>query len=85
MNSNEVKLVQLTPIELENLILDSLKKYDRIKLVKEEDTILLSKKEVMERLSISFNTLQRKINSGILKIRPDGKITEKALNDFLNM
>jgi len=85
MNDKEFKLIQVTPIELENLILNSLEKHERIKLVKEKNITGLTKKEVQRRLEISYNTLQRLINKGLIKVRPDGKITEKALNDYLNL
>ncbi|WP_421920429.1 hypothetical protein [Marinifilum sp.] len=85
MDLKEVKLVQLTPIELENLILDSLEKYDRIKLVKEKEILFFTKKEAAKRLEISYNTLQKLIYKGLIKLRPDGKISEKALSDYLNL
>ena len=82
---NEVKIVQLTPFEFEKLFFSLMEKYDRIKELNQQDNILHTKRAAASRLGVSYNTLQRKINSGLIKERPDGKITEKALNDYLNM
>jgi len=85
MDGKEYKLVQLSPIELENLLLNTLAKHERIKLIKQQEVNLLTKSEAARKLKVSYNTLMRRINAGLLSVRADGKITEKSLNRYINM
>jgi hypothetical protein len=76
----------MSVVEIENLIYKTIEHYDKsLFLEKFSEQKVLSKRDVTRRLDMSYNTLMRKIDRGLIKLRPDGKISEKALNDYLKL
>lgn len=85
MKANELKIIQMTEYEIEDRIINAIRRYEKQKEIKEQEQTLLSKKEAADRLGVSYNTLMKRVNEGFIKVRSDGKIPKSSIDFYLSL
>ncbi len=87
MQKERLEIVNISRYQLESIMLDILRKYDRIKTAefRPEDT-LLNKKNACKKLNVSYNTLMSLIEKGAIKTTFDGKrIPLSSIEEYKSM
>ena len=79
----EQNFVITTPKNLKFLILETLKEHDLQKSRIDSKKVLLHKKEAMKILKIGYEKLMDLINTGIIKVTENGKISEFEIDKYL--
>lgn len=79
-----MKVVNVEFHDLESMFLQTLAKYDRIKAEKSKYIKVCNKKDAARELNMSFNTLQSKIEKGIIKTNKDGKVLQSSIDEYFN-
>jgi len=85
MEPHKIKVIQMTEHEVEDRIINAIRRYEKQKEIKEQEQTLLSKKEAADRLGISYNTLMKRVNEGFIKVRTDGKIPKSSIDFYLSL
>jgi len=83
--TEKIKIIQMTENEIEDRIINAIRRYEKQKEIKEQEQTLLSKKEAADRLGISYNTLMKRVNEGFIKVRTDGKIPKSSIDFYLSL
>jgi len=78
-------LIELSPEDLKNLMMQTLKEYEAEKQAKElvSEDKLYTINQVAKRLKVANITVDKYIERGLIVATKNKRITEKALNEYL--
>jgi len=76
------KMILMHPQEVENIFLNSLRKYG-IKPTVETQRIY-TVNQAAKKLGMAHNTVSKHIKEGLLKTTAGGRVTESAIEEYLN-
>ena len=83
----ETKLIVVPANEVKAIILEALSEMENIRADKEkerkEQETLCTINQGARRLGRAHNTIKKLVQAEILKTTPDGRISEKSINDYL--
>ncbi len=85
MEKEKIEFVNIPRYQLESILLNTLRKYERIKAIEQpkEDT-LLSKKEAAKLLGVCYNTLMRLIKTGSISTTLDGsRVPKSSIDEYV--
>lgn len=75
-------VIEFPDSEFKDIIRNSLKEHE-LQKAKGDTVTLFSVNQVAKRLGMAHATIKRLIASGIIKATKDNKITEQAINEYL--
>lgn len=75
------KVAIVTTEDIQKAVFKALEEYGLRPAPKETPTYTIN--QVAKRLSMAHNTIKKLVKAGVIKATANGRITEDAINDFL--
>ena len=77
------EVIVTSPEKIRAIIIDALQEYEKNKIEKTSATKLFSINQVRKMLGLAHSTVKSLVENGIIQATPEGRISEKSLNEYL--